>query len=303
MKNLPKTSQLKNLRAVIFTGSIRAAAKATNQTPSSVNRSIQGLENIVGGDLLKRGTNGIQLTEMGKFFEPCMNKVLNELERSLDDLSQFINESQGAIRFGCSHLPAYGVMPGIIKNFQKRYPQSKLTVVEGQFSELVQSIREGKLSFFIGITTPDISLNEFHVEYLTDTQFYVFSSKDHPLINSSSLEALKNEKWYLPGAGADMFRSLEKIIFPYGVGTEHSVLYGDSIAIAEQLILNEGYISIGPKEILENQYIGKKLSIINVSEKLPVGRYAIIMRLKMKQAPITKWLIDEVRHRFLSGEH
>lgn len=303
MNSLPKTNQLKNLRTVIFAGSIRAAAKATNQTPSAVTRSIQELESIVGGALLKRGTHGIQLTEMGEFFEPYMIKVLDELERGMDDLSQFINESQGAIRFGCSHLPAYGIMPGIIKNFQDRYPQSKLTVVEGQLSELVQSIRSGKLSFFIGITMPDISLDEFYVEYLADAQFYVFSNRDHPLVNSNSLEALRNEKWYLPGAGVEMFNSLEKIIFPYGVGLNHAVLYGDSIAIAEQLILNEGYLSIGPKEILENQYIGGKLSIINVSEKLPVGRYAIIMRLKMKQAPITKWLIDEIRHKFLSGEH
>lgn len=299
MRHLPKTNQLKNLRAAIFTGSIRAAAKTTNQTPSAVNRSIQELENILGGDLLKRGARGIQLTDMGKFFEPYMNNALNELERGMDDLSQFIYESQGAIRFGCSHLPAYGIMPGIIKNFQERYPQSKLTVVEGQFSELVQSIRSGKLNFFIGITTPNISLSEFHVEYLTDAQFYVFSSKDHLLVNSRSLEDLRNEKWYLPGAGVEMFTALEKIIFPYGVGPQNSVLYGDSIAIAEQLIINESYISIGPKEILNNQYIGEKLSIINVHEPLPIGRYAIIMRLKMKQAPITEWLIDEIRHKFV----
>lgn len=300
MNNLPKINQLKNLRTVIFTGSIRAAAIATNQTPSAVTRSMQELESIVGAPLLKRGTHGVQLTEMGKFFEPCMNKVLNELERGMNDLSQFISDSQGAIRFGCSHLPAYGIMPGIIKNFQNRYPQTKLTVIEGQFSELVQSIRSGKLSFFVGMIMPDISLDEFHVEYLSSEQFHVFSSKNHSLVNSHSLEDLRNEKWYLPGAGVDMFTSLEKIIFPYGVGPEHSILYGDSVAIAEQLIINEGYISIGPKEILMNEYIGDKLSIINVSETLPIGHYAIIMRMKMKQPPITKWFIDEVRHKFLS---
>ncbi|HEN3638885.1 LysR substrate-binding domain-containing protein [Yersinia enterocolitica] len=298
MNSLPKINQLRNLRTVIFTGSIRAAATATNQTSSAVTRSIQELENIIGAPLLKRGTHGIQLTEMGAFFEPYMHKVLNELERGMGDLSQFISESQAEIRFGCSHLPAYGIMPSIIKDFQKRYPQSKLTVIEGQFSELVQSLRSGKLSFFVGITMADISLDHFHVEYLSSAQFYVFSSKDHPLVKSSSLEDLRNAKWYLPGAGAEMFHSLEKIIFPYGVGPEHSILYGDSVAIAEQLILNEDYISIGPKEILDNNSIRGMLSVIDVCEPLPIGRYAIIMRMKMKQPPMTKWLIDEVRHKF-----
>ncbi|MFQ6293123.1 LysR family transcriptional regulator [Yersinia enterocolitica] len=299
MNNLPKINQLKNLRTVILTGSIRAAAIVTNQTSSAVTRSIQELESIIGAPLLIRGTNGIQLTEMGEFFEPYMHKVLNELERGMGDLSQFISESQAEIRLGCSHLPAYGVMPGIIKDFQERYPQSRLTVIEGQFSELVQSLRSGRLSFFVGITAPDISIEHFHVEYLSSAQFYVFSSKDHPLVNSGSLEDLRNAKWYLPGAtGIQLFNSLEETIFPYGVGSEHSVLYGDSVAIAEQLILNEDYISIGPKAILDNKYIQGKLSVIDVCEPLPIGRYAIIMRAKMKQPPMTKWLIDEVRHKF-----
>lgn len=243
MNRLPKINQLKNLRAVIFTESIRSAAIATNQASSAVTRSIQELERIVGAPLLKRGSHGIQLTEMGKFFEPCMNKVLSELEQGIDDLSQFISDSQGAIRFGCSHLPAYGIMPSIIKNFQEKYPKSKLTVTEGQFSEFVSSLRSGKLSFFIGITMPDISLDEFHIEYLSNSQFYIFCNKEHPLINSKSLKDLRNEKWYFPGGGVDIFDSIEKIVFPYGVGPNHSILYGDSIAIAEQLIINENYIS------------------------------------------------------------
>lgn len=97
MNSLPKINQLKNLRVVIFTGSIRSAAKVTDQTPSAITRSIQELESIVGGALLKRGAHGIQLTEIGKFFEPCMNKVLSELERGMEDLTQLVSESQGAI--------------------------------------------------------------------------------------------------------------------------------------------------------------------------------------------------------------
>jgi LysR family transcriptional regulator of abg operon len=300
MYNLPKTNQLKNLRAVIYSGSIRAAAIATNQTPSAISRSLQELEAIVGSPLLKRGMHGVQLTAIGEIFEPCMNRVLDELERGVEDVGQFINVSQVAIRFGCSHLPAYGILPGIIKRFQDKYPEVKLSVIEGQFSAMADLVRTGKMSFFVGMTMPDISLDEFYVEYLTNAPFYIFCCKGHPLLNSQSLNELKNNKWYLPGGGVQIFAALERNLFPYGKGPDCSILYGDSIAIAQQLILNEGYLSLGPKEIMENEYLGGKLSIINVMEDLPVGRYAIIQRMQLKRPPITKWLTDEIRHLFKS---
>ncbi|HDL6964583.1 TPA: LysR family transcriptional regulator [Yersinia enterocolitica] len=288
MKNLPKINQLKNLRSVIYSGGIRSAALATNQTQSSVTRSIQELENILRVPLLKRSVNGIQLTEFGEFFKPYMDKVLNELERAVDELDQMIHESQGTIKFGCSHLPAYGIMPDLIKSFQQRYPQAELTVIEGQFSELAPLIRSGRLNFYVGITMPDISLDEFYVEYLTYAKFYVFSRKNHPLVNSRSLAELSNSKWYLPGGGVDIFNSVENVIFPYGRGNTSSILYGDSISIGQQLILDDDYISIGPKEILNSRYIKDRLSIINVEEDLPIGRYAIIHGMKRTALSITK---------------
>ncbi|WP_301213185.1 LysR substrate-binding domain-containing protein [Yersinia sp. 22-579] len=299
MKNFPKINQLKNLRSVIHAGSISSAASATHQTQSSVTRSIQELENTLRVPLLKRGVNGIQLTEFGEFFKPYMDKVLNELERALDDLDEMIYESQGTIKFGCSHLPAYRIMPAVIKKFQQKYPQAELTVIEGQFSELAPLIRSGRLNFYVGITMPDIALDEFHVEHLNESKFYVFSRKNHPLVNSHSLAELKNEKWYLPGGGVNIFNSIEDIIFPYGRGLSSSVLYGDSVSIGEQLILDDDYISIGPKEMLNSFYIKDKLSIIDIKEELPIGCYTIIHGMKRTPLPMTKWFLDEIRYNFM----
>ncbi|HEN3636217.1 TPA: LysR family transcriptional regulator [Yersinia enterocolitica] len=301
MNNLPKINQLKNLRTVIYAGSIRAAALASYQTQSAVSRSIQELEGIVGAQLLKRGVGGVQLTDIGEIFEPYMNRVLNELERGLNDVSQFIDAPKGSIKVGCSHLPVFVFMPKIIKKFQEKYASVKLTVIEGQLSELAQSVRTGEMSLFVGITTPDISIDEFHVEFLSDTQFYVFCSKHHLMVSANSLSELRNEKWYLPGSGVDIFNSLEKTIFPYGKGPQCSILHGDSIAIVEQLILKENYISVGPKEVLECDYLKGKVDIISVKETLPAGRYAVLLRKQIRQPPLIKFLSDEIRNYFESS--
>ncbi|WP_449543958.1 LysR substrate-binding domain-containing protein [Lelliottia nimipressuralis] len=303
MNRLPKVTQLRNLRAIITSGSIRSAAIATHQTQSAMTRSIQELEQIVGAPVLVRRSSGVELTDIGRILEPKMNLILNELERAIDDVKQIVNASNGTIVFGCSHLPAFGVMTEVIKKFQERFPFTQITIIEGQFSELVSSIRVGRLDFYIGMTSPGIALEGFDEEPLCESRFYVFARKDHALIKSQSLIELRNSKWYIPGSGASMFSSLENIIFPYGRGPQCSVLYGDSVTVAQQLILKEHYFSIGPKEIINSSWIKGKLAILKLSEDLPAGRFSIIRRADTPIAEVTQWLIDEVRREFIKFSH
>lgn len=299
MRHLPKINQLKNLRAVIQHGSIRSAAEANHQTQSAMTRSIQELEKTLGVVLLDRTARGALLTEAGRIFEPRMNLVLNELERAVDELRQQESAAQGVVMFGCSHLPAFGIMPGIIERFQARYPQATLTVIEGQLSELLASLRLGRMDFFLGIVTPDIALQEFSEELLGMAKFCVFAHKDHPLSQARSLAELRNAKWYLPIASAGFFSAIESVVFPDGKGPEASVLYGDSTTIAEQLILGEGYLSVGPQAMLALPWLKDKLCRINVEEILPEGKYSLIYRQQQTLTPIAKLLMNDIRHAFI----
>ncbi|MCS3601169.1 LysR family transcriptional regulator of abg operon [Buttiauxella sp. BIGb0471] len=299
MSNLPKINQLKNLRAIIQYGSIRAASQAVHQTQSAMTRSIQELEKTLGVTLLDRTARGALLTDMGRLFEPRMNMVLNELERAVDEIRQLESAANGTVMFGCSHLPAFGIMPGLLKKFQERHPKAYLTVIEGQLSELLGSLRLGRMDFFIGIVTPDIALHEFSEEHLSVAKFCVFAHKDHPLAHCQSLLELRDAKWYLPTASAGFFNAIEQVVFPGGKGPGCSVLYGDSTTIAEQLILTEGYLSVGPQLMLELPWLKDKLCQVNVKETLPNGNYSLIYRQQQTLTPIAKLLINEIRHEFI----
>ncbi|CNJ35126.1 transcriptional regulator [Yersinia rohdei] len=295
MRELPKTNQLKNLRAIIQHGSIRTAAQALHQTQPAMTRSIQELERILGVPLLVRGVHGAELTTMGRIFEPRMNLVLNELERALDELEQIGRDSEGLVTFGCSHLPAFTFIPDVIKSFQEIYTSARITVAEGQLSELLASLRLGRLDFFIGIVTPDISLREFVDEHLAVSQFAVFARKGHPLSNSTSLSELSGAKWYLPTASAGFYIIIETLIFPNGKEPTCSVIFGNSATIAEQLILNEDYLFVGPKVMVTIPHLQHKLSIIPIKEKLPDGYYSLIYRRQQPLTPIAKRLMDDIR--------
>ncbi len=295
MKELPKINQLRDFQAIIYYGNIRTASQALFKTQPAMTKSIQELERILGVSLLSRGPQGMVLTKMGRVFEHRVNTLLNDLERAVDELHQLSQQSQGNVVFGCSHLPVLSMLPSLVNKFQEEHPSSNITIIEGQLCELVTSLRLGRLDFFIGIASPEISMSEFVVEQPINAEFCIIARKDHPLSHCRSLSELQGAKWYFPSTRTGYYKELEKFIFPKGKMSKDAVIYGDSMTIGEQLVLNEDYFFIGPKAILDISYVKDLITVIPIKEKLPDALYVLIHRQQHGLTPLAKKLMDEVK--------
>ncbi|VXC60667.1 LysR family transcriptional regulator YbhD [Enterobacterales bacterium 8AC] len=294
MKELPKINQLRDFQAIIYYGNIRSAAQALFKTQPALTKSIQELERILGVTLLVRGPQGMVLTELGRIFEPRVNTLINDLERAVNELHQLSERSQGNITFGCSHLPAFSILPALVDEFQNEHPSANITIIEGQLCELVNSLRMGRLDFFIGIAAPEISMNEFTVENSINTEFCIIARKGHPLHDSSSLSELKGAKWYFPHTRTGYYKYLEEFIFPKGRTRDDVIIYGDSMPIGEQLVLNQDYLFIGPKAVLEISYAKDLITSLPIKEKLPDALYILLYRQQQGLTPMARLLMNKV---------
>lgn len=298
MSYMPKLSQLKALDAIIKCGSIHAAARMLNQTQPSITRSLKELENRLGAPLVTRGVNGIVLTEFGRLFEPRMRLILNELRRAVDEISQVTQSTNGAVSFGCSLLPSCSILPEVIRKFHEiTNKEARITMIEGQLPSLLPLLSLGQLDFFIGVTTPSVYLNEYVVEDLITTEFCVIARHDHPAANSKSLKELRNEKWYLPMSEAGYYIDLEGEMFPDGRENNMSIIFSDSLAIGEHLILDSDYLFIGPAIMLAQAHNKKAFCKIPIEEKLPDGTFSLIYSKKTALTPAAKQLTDEIRYQ------
>ena len=298
MGRLPKLNQLEAFQAVLKHGSFRAAAEAANQTQPVLTRAIRDLEKTLGVPLLVRGAKGVVLTDMGRVFKPRMQLILNEIRRATDEIEQIQLSSSGTITPGCSYLLSFSILPDMIKKFQEKYPQVNIILTEGQLSELLPDLRIGLVDFFVGIVNPHISLGSFIEKPLMTSEFCVVASKDHPLAMCTSLAELREAKWYLPKASAGYYNEMNKFIFPSGRGQSSSLMISDSTVLGEQLILNEGYLTIAPKKLLNVPYLRERLCSIPVKESLPLGHYSFIQSQSVPLTPMAQRLVDEILLNF-----
>ncbi|WP_431221681.1 LysR substrate-binding domain-containing protein [Serratia sp. L9] len=295
MNKLPKPNQLKMFQSIIEHGSFRTAAKALNQTQPALTRSMSELEKMLGTSLMVRGPRGVLLTEAGKLFEKRVQLILKELERAVIDAKLLSVDSRGTIAIGSSALPFFTMLPLTIKRFQKRFPQISVNLTEGQVSDLLPALRAGKLDFVIGTTSPASNLStEFIEEPFFTAPCGVLARLGHPLAQSTSLNQLRNEKWYLPSTKMGYYNQLEEVLFPDGRQAGQQIIHGDTAIMAMQMVLDADFLTVAAKEIVQVPYLKSKLSVIPIEDFLPDASYNFIYSRRLPLTQVSRVMLSEL---------
>jgi DNA-binding transcriptional LysR family regulator len=294
MRYLPKLQQLQTFRAVLLHGSIRTAAKALGQSQPGVTRSLQELEQILGISLMTRGSTGVVLTEVGQLFNSRIELVLNELERALDEIEHHNSSTSGHVTIGLSLLPILTIFPGAIKRFKVKHPKSCVTNVEGQISDLLPGLRNGKLDFIICAHAPLEYLGGLIQEPLIDTQYFIYARKGHPLANCTSLVELQDADWFLPLSQIGYYNQLEQLLFKSGNSQNKPILRGTGSA-ALQMVMNADYLTIATSQMIRNNLLKQDFCVIPVKEMLPAAKFCLVYSSERPLTLAAKNLMHEFR--------
>lgn len=124
--------ELKNIRLFIQVyqkGSFAEVAKIYNVSPSSITRSIMGLEDKLGVRLFQRTTRSVTPTEYGENYYQKVAPLLEEIETINEDLKSRGEKVSGKLKltapssFGQVHLPS------LCKEFNKIYPDIRFELL------------------------------------------------------------------------------------------------------------------------------------------------------------------------------
>lgn len=121
------------LRAVEL-GSLSKAAQELGYAPSALSHMLRSLEQELGLTLLKRSPAGITLTENGKALQSLFQAAV-EAENAIYATAQKLAAQVGVVHIGTYASISKFVLPKIVKEFNRMYPQVKISVtVANRFS-------------------------------------------------------------------------------------------------------------------------------------------------------------------------
>lgn len=126
----------------------KAAANLYISQPS-LSATIKKIEERVGTPLFDRSTNPIQLTDCGKEYVKCMEKIL-DIENGFENYLNHMNELKtGRLSIGGSNFFTSFVLPPIVSRYMQKYPFIQISLIEANTSQLEQQLISGALDLVI----------------------------------------------------------------------------------------------------------------------------------------------------------
>lgn len=126
----------------------KAAEKLFISQPS-LSANVKREEQCVGYPIFDRSTKPLGLTELGKKYIDTVEKIMsmkNEFAEYIDDLGDL---KTGKLVLGGSSLYSSWVLPSLMGNFSKKYPQVQLELVEETTANLQKKLQNGEVDLVI----------------------------------------------------------------------------------------------------------------------------------------------------------
>jgi LysR family cys regulon transcriptional activator len=184
--------QLRFLReAVRRKFSLTDAAKALFTSQPGVSKAIIELEEELGVQVFHRHGKRIKdLTEPGKVVYACVERILAEVENLKRIGQEYAARESGELRIAATHTQARYVLPPVVAQFRRRYPQVRLVLLQGTALQLSDWVKADQAD--LAIATEDLA---FSPELVTlpcyQWEHIVVAPAEHPvLFKPLTLESL-----------------------------------------------------------------------------------------------------------------
>ncbi|MDH4413740.1 MAG: LysR family transcriptional regulator [Rhizobium sp.] len=119
--------------------SFSAAARLLGMTPASVTRTVSGLEDELGVQLLLRTTRKVSLTSAGAAYAARVAPLVEGLARATEETRDLQKVTAGSLRVSAPMSLGMKVLPSVLSQFSIIHPRTSVAIeLSDRFVDIVQ---------------------------------------------------------------------------------------------------------------------------------------------------------------------
>jgi DNA-binding transcriptional LysR family regulator len=221
--NVDQIKKLWILQLIVEEASFKKAAARAHVTPSAVSQTLTALEQAYGRPLIIRERGVVEPTADALAVLEIVKPAFEAFDR-LRGLGQQEAPRISWINFGTYESIAIDVLPGLVRSFRTKLPQTKLGVRISRTANLLTMVRKGELCSALITETDD--LDKFYVKSVGSDRLGLYVGKGTSLEETGFRACEKYGVGSLAAASGGMPRYFTK--FMKGLGKVKSSLVSDS---------------------------------------------------------------------------
>ncbi|MPZ75599.1 MAG: LysR family transcriptional regulator [Deltaproteobacteria bacterium] len=198
------------------------AADKLDKSQSAISTQIGLLEKELGVKLFDRSKRPLLITEAGQLFLEFARDVLNKTE----DLERYVSELStgiaGEVRIGASTSVGTYILPSIISQLLRKFPEVKVSLSTQPRSLVFESVRHADVDF--GLVLSDKPPNGLESRTLKAERLCLFTSSNHALARKKWIQIadLESIPFVVGPKGTEYTEMISRILTGYGL-SDHRV--------------------------------------------------------------------------------
>ena len=231
----------------------------------SVSLHIKNLEKEFQTQLFLRSPKFLKITPTGEILYDRAKQIITIYEQTKQDILEQHNIIKGELKIGASFTIGEYILPSLLIDLQKDYPDLELQVIIGNTEEIVQSVRLFQVD--IGLIEGQTNEKELSVHPFLQDELFIISSNDHKLANKNdvTMTDLQNQSWITRELGSGTGEYLNHVIRSNGLKVKSLLTISSNQGIKETVINGMG-LSLLSRSVIERDVQHKNLSIIKLKD-------------------------------------
>ncbi|KRP61285.1 LysR family transcriptional regulator [Pseudomonas trivialis] len=280
-------AQIRHFLLVAEHGGFHAAAGKACRTQPAISKSVQALEDRLGGMLLEPGRRSV-LTPLGRECLPYLRELVSHHDRTAIAMSAFVRKDCGALTIAAIAAAAANWLPQRVAEYQRDFPGVAIRLLDDNSRNVERMVLAAQVDFGIGSTVSDKPHIVF--EPLMDDLFGLVCSRNHPLATCQQLRWSALEG--LPLLGTTAHRQLEA--WPQQAKwLQRPVLQVDTmLTLLALLDANVGVTVLAKKGI--PTMLAERLAFVPLVHPRRVRRFGILRLAGQSLSPAAQAMVDRL---------
>jgi len=196
--------QVRYFLALAQTRNFTRAAEQCNITQSALTRSIQKLENELGGTLVHRERRLTQLTDLAKIVLPMLERAVLAADMAQIQAKEFHVRKIAPLRIGLPPTVSASVLVKALGDLVRIVRGLQIDLIESDCQHLVERLLNGDIHAAVA-NRPDTLPERIQRWPLFEERYVVLMARDHPLARKAMLTPRDvQEAHWLVREGCDM---------------------------------------------------------------------------------------------------
>lgn len=234
------------LVAIAEQGNLTQVAKMMNISQPALSKWLLALEEDVGFPLFERHRKGMRPTDGGRLLLEHARRVINDLERSRNELERFRRGGMvGSLKIGCSPVATDCVAQAILSLLEEM-PGLHLNIAEMVMTPLLEDLLTGNLDVVVGrVGGKALSLPLNYRVLYTEPVCFV-ARNDHPLARQPRItwDALAPWRWIVWPASTPIRISIDSALVDNGVMMPENTIESASMNVTLNMLQSSDMVSI-----------------------------------------------------------